>query len=60
MKGLSKNKEMEDIVPYNIKMFPIIRYFNVITYPLFFYSQPLYKLCDRITQSINKGYLCNI
>lgn len=36
MKGLSKNKEMEDIVPYNIKMFPIIRYFNVITYPLFF------------------------
>lgn len=36
LKGLSKNKEMEDIVPYNIKMFPIIRYFNVITYPLFF------------------------
>ncbi|MCG3699465.1 hypothetical protein [Aliarcobacter butzleri] len=36
MKGLSKNKEMEDVVPYNIKMFPIIRYFNVITYPLFF------------------------
>lgn len=36
MKNLSNNKELEDVVPYNIKMFPIIRYFNTIAYPLFF------------------------
>lgn len=36
MKSISNGKNIEELIPMDIKMTPVLRYFNVIMYPLLF------------------------